>query len=90
VPWFWTDQFDIRLQMAGLSQGYDEAVTRGNPETQKFSVYYFRQSRLIAVDSINRPADHIVARRLLASHVAVTSQQAADERVNLKDIGRNA
>ena len=86
VPWFWTDQFDVRLQMAGLSQGYDEAVTRGNPETQKFSVYYFRQSRLIAVDSINRPADHIVARRLLASHVPVTPQQAVDETVNLKDL----
>jgi 3-phenylpropionate/trans-cinnamate dioxygenase ferredoxin reductase subunit len=86
VPWFWTDQFDIRLQMAGLSQGYDEAVTRGNPEAQKFSVYYFKQSRLIAVDSINRPADHIVARRLLASHVSVTPEQAADETVNLKSL----
>jgi 3-phenylpropionate/trans-cinnamate dioxygenase ferredoxin reductase component len=90
VPWFWTDQFDVRLQMAGLSHGYDEAVTRGNPETQKFSVYYFKQSRLIAVDSINRPADHIVARRLLTSHAPVTPQQAADERVNLKDVGRPA
>jgi 3-phenylpropionate/trans-cinnamate dioxygenase ferredoxin reductase subunit len=87
VPWFWTDQFDIRLQMAGLSHGYDEAVTRGNPEAQKFSVYYFKQSRLIAVDSINRPADHIVARRLLASRAPVTPQQAADETVSLKTLG---
>ena len=86
VPWFWTDQFDVRLQMAGLSQGYEDAVTRGNPEAQKFSVYYFRQSRLIAVDSINRPADHIVARRLLASHAPVTPAQAADESVNLKSL----
>jgi 3-phenylpropionate/trans-cinnamate dioxygenase ferredoxin reductase component len=86
VPWFWTDQFDVRLQMAGLSRGYEEAVTRGNPEAQKFSVYYFKQSRLIAVDSINRPADHIVARRLLASHAPVTPEQAADESVNLKTL----
>jgi len=86
VPWFWTDQFDVRLQMAGLSRGYDEAVTRGNPDAQKFSVYYFKQSRLIAVDSINRPADHIVARRLLSSHARVTPAQAADETVNLKDL----
>jgi len=86
VPWFWTDQFDIRLQMAGLSRGYDDAVTRGNPDAQKFSVYYFKESRLIAVDSINRPADHIVARRLLASHAPVTPQQAADESVNLKTL----
>jgi len=90
VPWFWTDQFDVRLQMAGLSGGYDEAVTRGSPDSQKFSVYYFKQSRLIAVDSINRPADHILARRLLASHAPVTPQQAGDESVNLKDIGRHA
>jgi len=90
VPWFWTDQFDVRLQMAGLSHGYDEAVTRGNPESQKFSVFYFRDSRLIAVDSINRPADHILARRLLTSHAAVSPQQAADEQVNLKDLGRHA
>ena len=87
VPWFWTDQFDVRLQMAGLSHGYDEAVTRGSPETQKFSVFYFRESRLIAVDSINRPADHILARRLLASRAAVTPQQAADESINLKTLG---
>jgi len=86
VPWFWTDQFDVRLQMAGLSQGYDEAVTRGNPDAQKFSVYYFKQAALIAVDSINRPADHIVARRLLASHAPVTPSQAADETVNLKSL----
>ena len=86
VPWFWTDQFDVRLQMAGLSRGYEEAVTRGNPDAQRFSVYYFKQSRLIAVDSINRPADHIVARRLLASHAPVTPAQAADETVNLKDL----
>jgi 3-phenylpropionate/trans-cinnamate dioxygenase ferredoxin reductase subunit len=86
VPWFWTDQFDLRLQMAGLSQGYDEAVTRGDPDSQKFSVFYFRASRLIAVDSINRPADHIIARRLLASHAAVTPEQARDEKVNLKDL----
>ena len=86
VPWFWTDQFDVRLQMAGLSRGYEEAVTRGNPAAQRFSVYYFKQSRLIAVDSINRPADHIVARRLLASHAPVTPAQAADETVNLKDL----
>jgi 3-phenylpropionate/trans-cinnamate dioxygenase ferredoxin reductase component len=88
VPWFWTDQFDLRLQMAGLSQGYDQAVTRGDPDSQKFSVFYFKASRLIAVDSINRPADHIIARRLLASHVAVTAEQAGDETVNLKDVGR--
>ncbi len=86
VPWFWTDQFDLRLQMAGLSQGYDQTVTRGDPDSQKFSVFYFKASRLLAVDSINRPADHIMARRLLASRVVITPEQAENEKVNLKDL----
>ena len=72
--------------MAGLSQGYDQAVTRGDPDSQKFSVFYFKASRLLAVDSINRPADHIMARRLPASRVAITPEQAGDEKVNLKDL----
>jgi 3-phenylpropionate/trans-cinnamate dioxygenase ferredoxin reductase subunit len=88
VPWFWTDQFQIRLQMAGLSQGYDHSVTRGNADIQKFSVFYFKQDRLIAVDSINRPADHILARRLLAAHTPLTPEQAADEAVNLKTLSK--
>lgn len=88
VPWFWTDQYDVRLQMAGLSNGYDRSVMRGDPETKKFSMFYFKGDRLIAVDSINRPADHIHARRLLAAHVPITPEQAADGSVDLKSLGR--
>ena len=88
LPWFWTDQYEVRLQMAGLSQGYDRSVTRGNPDSQKFSVFYFKKDRLIAVDSVNRPADHILARRLLSAHTSVTPDQAADESVDLKKLGR--
>ncbi len=84
VPWFWTDQFDVKLQMAGLSSGYDHSVTRGDPESRKFSVFYFREDRLVAVDSINRPADHIAARKLLAARSRLTPEQAADEGVDLK------
>lgn len=84
VPWFWTDQFDVKLQMAGLSGGYDCSVTRGDPESRKFSVFYFRGKRLVAVDSINRPADHIAARKLLAARSRLTPEQAADESVDLK------
>lgn len=88
VPWFWTDQYDVRLQMAGLSGGYDRSVMRGDPETQKFSLFHFKSGRLVAVDSVNRPADHIHARRLLAAHVAITPVQAADASVDLKALGR--
>ena len=84
VPWFWTDQFDVRLQMVGLSMGHDRIVTRGDPQSRKFSVFYFREGRLIAIDSINRPADHMIGRKLLASGVALTPDQASDESLDLK------
>jgi 3-phenylpropionate/trans-cinnamate dioxygenase ferredoxin reductase subunit len=84
VPWFWTDQFDIRLQMAGLSGGCDQAVVRGDPESHKFSVFYFKEGRLAAVDSVNRPGDHMIARKLIAGSTALTADQAADPEVDLK------
>ena len=83
VPWFWSDQFDVRLQMAGLPEGHDLQVIRGSPETGKFSVFHFRAGKLASVDSVNRPADHLAARKLLHSGAAITPQQAADESVNL-------
>jgi 3-phenylpropionate/trans-cinnamate dioxygenase ferredoxin reductase subunit len=86
VPWFWTDQFNIKLQMVGLSQGCDLAVTRGVPESNKFSVLYFKQNQLVAIDSINRPADHMAGRKLLASGTSLTPDQAADLSVDLKSV----
>jgi len=86
LPWFWTDQYDVRLQMAGLSQGHDLSVLRGAAGTGKFSVFYYNGPRLVAVDSINRPADHMIARRLLAARTPVTPEQASDERISLKDL----
>lgn len=84
APWFWSDQFDVRLQMAGLPAGHDRVAIRGNPESGKFSVFYFREGRLCAVDSINRPADHLAARKLIAAGTSLTPDQAADEGIVLK------
>jgi 3-phenylpropionate/trans-cinnamate dioxygenase ferredoxin reductase subunit len=84
VPWFWTDQYDIHLQMAGLPAGFDHVVTRGNPETRKFSVFYFRGERLCAVDSVNRPADHLAARKLIGARTALSPDQAMDQGFDLK------
>jgi len=84
VPWFWTDQYDIHLQMAGLPMGFDQVVTRGDPATRKFSVFYFRAGKLISVDSINRAADHLAARKLIGAGSALTPAQAADESFDLK------
>jgi len=79
APWFWSDQFDVRLQMAGLSAGHDRIVVRGAPQERRLSVFYFRGERLIAVDSVNRAPDHIAARKLLDAGRSPTFAQAADE-----------
>ena len=86
VPWFWTDQFEIRFQMAGLSGGHDQSVVRGSIENRKFSVFYFRKGRLLAVDSVNRFGDHMAARKMLAAGTTLTPEQAADETVDLKKL----
>jgi 3-phenylpropionate/trans-cinnamate dioxygenase ferredoxin reductase subunit len=65
VPWFWSDQYAIKLQIAGLSQGHDTALTVGDPETKSFYVVYLTQGRIAAVDSINHPRSHMMARRAI-------------------------
>ena len=69
VAWFWSDQGDMKLQTAGLAFDCDRLVTTGSPEDNAFAVYHFRGSRLVAVDSVNRPADHMIARKLLAAGI---------------------
>jgi 3-phenylpropionate/trans-cinnamate dioxygenase ferredoxin reductase subunit len=86
LPWFWTDQFEIKLQMAGISLGHDRIVMRGSSESRKFSVFYFRGEKLIAIDSINRPVDHMMGRKLIATGAKVTPELAADENADLKKL----
>lgn len=83
VPRFWSDQYDLKLQMVGLSLGHDGIVVRGTVADRRFSLYYFRGSNLIAVDSVNRPADHMLARKLVGRRAAVTPEAAADPVVDL-------
>jgi 3-phenylpropionate/trans-cinnamate dioxygenase ferredoxin reductase subunit len=89
VPWFWSDQRDLKLQIAGLTAGHDLAALRGSPESGSFSVFCFAGDRLIGVESVNRPADHIIARRMLAGDPHLSPTQAADDSYDLKaHIGR--
>ena len=66
IPWFWSDQYDFKLQMVGLSAGHDHVTERGSRAEGRFSAFYLRDGRLIAIDSVNRPADHMRGRKLLA------------------------
>jgi 3-phenylpropionate/trans-cinnamate dioxygenase ferredoxin reductase subunit len=70
VPWFWSDQYDLKLQMVGLSHGHDATEERGSRAENRFSIFYFRAGSLIAIDSVNRPADHMRGRKLLAPGAA--------------------
>jgi 3-phenylpropionate/trans-cinnamate dioxygenase ferredoxin reductase subunit len=84
VPWFWSDQYDLKLQMAGLSQGYDQMVVRGDMESEAFCVFYLRDGMLIGADAVNRPAEFMLAKKLIAQHARPTEGQLADEKTPLK------
>ena len=86
VPWFWSDQADLKLQMAGLSTGYDQEVVRGNPAEDKFSVLYYKNGRIIAVDSVNDVLDYMAVRRALGAGQNIPADAAADSSVALKTL----
>ena len=86
VPWFWSDQFDAKLQMVGLSMDCDSSVLRGNQDEGKFSIFHFRGDKLRAIDSVNKPADHMMGRKLLAAGISPSIEQAADTDFALKSL----
>ncbi len=86
TPWFWSDQYDVKLQMVGLSHGYDQVVVRGDLHKPAFSAYYFRAGRLLAVDSLSRIPDHMLAKRLLDHNLSPTPEQAADPAFDLQNL----
>ncbi len=86
VPWFWSDQADLKLQIVGLAAPTDSAVLRGDPASRRFSVFRFHERRLTAIESVNRPADHMLGRRLLAGRPGLTPEEAADESFELKSL----
>jgi 3-phenylpropionate/trans-cinnamate dioxygenase ferredoxin reductase component len=86
VPWFWSNQGDLRLQIAGLAAGFDDYVVRGEPDSEKFSVLYYRDGRLLAVDAVNAPGDYMVVRRALTQGTTIPAERAADAATPLKQL----
>ncbi|AIJ48559.1 MULTISPECIES: NAD(P)/FAD-dependent oxidoreductase [Comamonas] len=84
LPWFWTDQGELKLQIAGLADGHDETVVLGSIEQRQISVLCFRAGRLVAVESCNRPADHMAARKLIARNTPLSPAEAAAAGFDLK------
>jgi 3-phenylpropionate/trans-cinnamate dioxygenase ferredoxin reductase subunit len=86
VPWFWSDQYDIKLQIAGLSEGYDEVVVRGEPARRSFSCLYLRDGVLIACDAINAPRDFVQSKALIAARQTMAPDRLSESSVPLKDL----
>ncbi|MFM6850237.1 MAG: NAD(P)/FAD-dependent oxidoreductase [Terrabacter sp.] len=84
VPWFWSDQADLRLQMAGLPHGADQVVVRGNVAAERFSVLSYRDGVLLAVESVGASADYLAVKRALEKGMTIPAEGAADPTVPLK------
>ncbi len=83
APWFWSDQYDVKLQMAGSSENYDSLVERRSGD-KAFSLFYYRQGALIGVDSVNRPGEHLLARKLFETHISPDPALAGDPEKDLR------
>ena len=84
VPWFWSDQYDLKLQIAGLSEGYDETILRGDKKTKSFSCLYLKEGKIIAIDAINRPKDFIQSKVLIQEKRRIDREKASNEDFELK------
>ena len=86
LPWFWSDQYDMKLQMAGLSQDHDDCVLRGEALSGSFTAFYFKDGALVAADAVNCPADFAMAKRLIAAGTQVTPEQLKNTQIPLKTL----
>jgi 3-phenylpropionate/trans-cinnamate dioxygenase ferredoxin reductase subunit len=83
-PWFWSDQRDDKLQIAGLTTGYDRVVVRGDPGRGSFSAFCYKSGQLVGVESVNRGSDHVFGRKILGMNRSIEPEQAADPGFDLK------
>lgn len=86
TPWFWSNQYDLRLQTVGLSIGHDNAVLRGDPASRAFSVVYLKQGKVIALDCVNMVKDYVQGKKLVETRAQIAPEQLADASVPLKDM----
>ena len=86
TPWFWSNQYDLKLQTVGLSMGHDEAVTRGDPGSRSFSIVYLKEGRVIALDCVNAVRDYAQGRKLVEAGAMVEPKQLADAIIPLKEL----
>jgi 3-phenylpropionate/trans-cinnamate dioxygenase ferredoxin reductase subunit len=86
VPWFWSNQYDLRLQTIGLSVGHDSTVLRGDPAARSFSVVYLKREQVVALDCVNATRDYVQGQKLVIEGPAVPRGRLADVATPLKDL----
>ena len=86
VPWFWSDQFDLKLQMVGISQGYDTIVQRGSMDEDDFAMFYLKGGVLIAVDAVNRPREFMACRKIVPQRPSIDPARLADESIPMQEM----
>lgn len=89
-PWFWSDQYDLKLQIAGLSTDYDTIVVRGDPKDRKFAAFYLRNGTLIAVDAVNSPPEFLASKKLIMTGAKIAPEVLSDTSIPMKDIAAKA
>jgi 3-phenylpropionate/trans-cinnamate dioxygenase ferredoxin reductase subunit len=85
VPWFWSDQFDLKMVIVGLAAGYDQMILRGDPASRAFSVCYLKAGELLAVETVNHTRDQMAARKLIPARVRPDRDRLADPALAMKD-----
>ena len=86
TPWFWSNQYDLKLQAVGLNFGYDAAVIRGDPAERSFSVIYLKQGKVIALDSVNGTKDYVQGRKLVEARTQISTELLARSDLQLKEL----
>ena len=86
VPWFWSDQYDHKLQIVGISGDHDKVVKRGGEENRSFLLFYLKKNKLIAVDAVNNPKEFMICKKLVANKIKISSDYISDPSINLSEL----
>jgi len=86
IPWFWSDQYETKLQIAGLLDNYDDIVVRGDTKKQSFAVFYTKDNIITASDCVNRPAEHMMSRKLISEKILIDKNRLSDETIPIKEV----
>ena len=86
LPWFWSDQYDVKLQTVGLMEGHDDLVVRGDPAEKKFAVWYLKDGKALAVDAINDAISFAMGKKLITAGVTLDPAKLGDRNVDLKTL----